>query len=103
MAGTKTTTEHLVHVLTEKNEGDKYTEIIENAKHGVYHDFKSNATMPKVKLVQDLGRFPELGPLRNDVIGGMYDEPADEADKAMMRKSLEEDGATEEFINSLGL
>lgn len=103
MAGIKTTNETLVKELEERNEGGKYDEIITNAKNNVYHDFKSNETMPKVKLVQDLGRFPELGHIKQDVMGGMYDEPADSEDKARMRADLEADGAPPEMFKILGL
>lgn len=102
MAGTKSSNVHLPNELRKRDE-KKYATLIENAANNVYHDFKSNETMPKVKLVSDLTAYPELSDIRQDVMDGVYDDPADETDKAMMRAELEADGASEAFIKALGL
>lgn len=47
--------------------------IIDNAKRGHYHDFKSNMMMPKVTLTRDL-QAAGLDELASRVINGDYDE-----------------------------
>ena len=99
----RTTNIDLVAELEAKNIDGKYDEIIENAKNNLYHDFKSNATMPKILLIQELGRHPELNSIKQNVMGGMYDEPMDKEDKASMLKDLKEGGDDGRLAKALGL
>lgn len=66
----------LVTELTELNEDGRYDDMIEKAKNGFYHDVKHppNITEPKVDLVKDLKRFPELSEILTDVLNCEYDE-----------------------------
>lgn len=52
----------------------RYKLIIDQAENYQYHDFKSYSALPKMQLVQDLEKFPELSELRQQVINGEFDE-----------------------------
>lgn len=97
----------LVEELTKRNKDGKYDHMIEEAKAGEYHDFKNKKyDCGKVELATQLANFPELEDIRDEVITGEYDEPADEADKEMMRADIRKDpgGAVgEALIKTLGL
>ena len=96
----KSTNVDLVKELTERNtEGEekyegKYDKIIERAKENGYHDFKfdedkyPDCICPKIDLVQDLSKFPELEDIRKGVINGDYDESPDDDDKKMMIEEM---------------
>lgn len=64
----------LVEELEKRNVGGKYDEIINNAKLGMYHDFESKATLPKMTLVLHLSQHPELEDIAEEVKEGKYDE-----------------------------
>jgi hypothetical protein len=66
----------LVAELTELNDDGSYDALIEKAKTGYYHDFKHppGIEQPKVQLVKDLRRFPELSEILTDVLNCEYDE-----------------------------
>ncbi len=69
---------------------DFYAETIKEAEAGEYHDFKNRKyDCGKIAVV---GRLHTLGfhDLRQQVIRGEFDEQADEADKAMLRKETPE-------------
>lgn len=65
-------------------------EIIERARRGDFHDFKSeNEDMPKVALVTLL-RAASLPSLAHRVVGGEFDERADDEDCALMAAQLKD-------------
>lgn len=90
----KTTNVELVQELTERNTEGKYDKIIERAKDCGYHDFKmdddkyEDSIGPKIDLVNDLSKFPELEDIRQGVINGVYDESPDEEDKRKMEEEM---------------
>ena len=86
----KSTLKELVRDLEALNTGDRYNQLIENARNGRYHDYKNppDVLCGKVELVKDLYAFPELQELSKAVQEGAYDEEADEQDKALLRKDL---------------
>ena len=56
------------------NKDGKLDGIIYIAINGGYHDFKSDIATPKLQLVMDLEKHPELKEIAQDVRKGMYDE-----------------------------
>lgn len=102
----------IAEILREKRGGEKYRAVIERAANNGYHDHKfekvpghpeyGDCICPKTQLVEDLSKFPELADIRNDVMSGKYDEPADEQDKEEMRGWLIMDGAGDEIFTGLG-
>lgn len=64
--------------------------IIEAAKRGEYHDYKSPHATPKVNLVVDLQRA-SLNGIAKEVINGNYDEKADAEDVAEMAAELKDE------------
>lgn len=90
----KQSTKDIADILT-KRDPVKYKAIIERAALNGYHDHKfckvpghpeyGDCICPKLQLVEDLMRFPELQDIRDNVINGVYDEPADEEDIAEMK------------------
>lgn len=99
----KTSNKQLPEVLQDRNHRGKYDKLIQKALANVYHDFKSEETMPKVVLVNDLSVFPELEDIREAVINGEYDDYADEQDKTEMRGWLDDDNAPDSVKRMLGL
>ncbi len=102
----KTTDVELVQELDERNIDGKYNAIIERAKNKGYHDFKfdlderyNDCVCPKMQLVEDLAKFPELDSVRKEVMNGAYDESPDEEDKKRMRGELGNDA----LVDALGL
>ena len=97
----KKTTKELAEILKKMN-ADKYKHIIDRAANNGYHDFKfdqikghpeyGDCICPKIQLMHDLLEHPELSEIVKDVIDGVYDEAADEEDKAMMKGWLSVDG-----------
>jgi len=77
--GDKTTSVDLVNILVERNRDGKYDKLINEARHNHFHDFKSplEISSPKTYLVECLSAFPELSDIIQEVINGVYDEPAD--------------------------
>lgn len=71
----KSTDVDLVKELEAINSHGKYTQIINAAKRGDYHDFKSKVATPKMALNNALLPFDELIDLRKRVINGEFDEP----------------------------
>lgn len=96
------TTKELPQILSEKDPV-RYKEIISKALAGVYHDYKSEETMPKIVLVNDLAVFPELTDVREAVIRGDYDEEADTVDQDMLRQDLLSEGVGDFLFTTLGL
>jgi hypothetical protein len=95
------------------NKNGRLNHIIERAKNYGYHDFKfdcvpdhpeyADCNTPKIQLVKDLSRFPELDAIRKDVINGKYDDTSDETDKARMRAILLSEHASDNvFVSILG-
>ena len=109
----KTTKHHLVEALKARNENGKYNTIIARAANNGYHDHKfdkipghpeyGDCNCPKIKLVEDLQQFPELIDITQDVMQGVYDEPADATDQEEMRGWLIEDEASDHMFEMLGL
>lgn len=105
-------TKDLAEILNQRNVNGKYDAIIERAANNGYHDHKydkvpghpeyGTCACPKVQLVQDLMKFPELMDIRNDVVAGKYDEPADDQDIEEMRGWLIEDGASDTLFKQFG-
>lgn len=103
----------IANILRERRGGEKYRAIIERAANNGYHDHKfdkipghpeyGECLCPKVQLVQDLNKFPELEDIKKDVMNGKYDEPADEQDQEEMRGWLIEDNVPDGVFKELGL
>lgn len=106
-------TKEIANILKAKPNSEKYSAIIERAANNGYHDHKfdsipghpeyADCICPKIKLMEDLARFPELSDIRQEVIDGKYDEPADEQDKEEMRGWLIADGSPDAMFQALGL
>lgn len=94
----KSTSVDLPVVLEARNKDGIYDNLIVRAKNNTYHDYKSDEVMPKVVLVNDLAVFPELQDIRQDIINGVYDETADEADKDVMREELKDAPAMRKIL-----
>lgn len=102
----------LATILAEKD-AVKYKAIIERAALNGYHDYKfdhipghpeyGECICPKMQLVEDLFKFPELADIRQDVIQGKYDDKPDKEDNDFLRKELLDNGASQAFIKTLGL
>jgi hypothetical protein len=62
--------------VPEWNQKPNVQKIIELAKTGQFHDFRSEFATPKMALVQmlDFTEEPKLLPIREAVIRGNYDE-----------------------------
>jgi hypothetical protein len=97
-----TTTKELPQLLAERDPA-RYKSIISKALAGVYHDYKSEEAMPKVRLVNDLSIYPELYDIREAVIRGDYDEDLDNIDKDTMRQDLLSEGVGDALFTALGL
>lgn len=103
----------IAKILKERRGGEKYRAIIDRAANNGYHDHKfdkipghpeyGDCLCPKVQLVADLERFPELSDIRQDVMNGKYDEPADEQDQEEMRGWLIQDGAGDAMFEAMKL
>lgn len=106
------TTKDLAAILSALNK-EKYSAIIERAGLNGYHDHKfdkipghseyGECICPKLKLVEDLSAFPELNNIREEVIGGKYDEPADLEDQQEKRGWLIDDNSPDALFEQLGL
>lgn len=104
-------TKDLAEILAKRNP-EKYRVIIERAANNGYHDHKfdkvpnhpeyGECICPKIQLVNDLSQFPELSDIRQQVMDGVYDEPADEEDQAEMRGWLMNDNSPDEMFTVLG-
>jgi hypothetical protein len=88
----------LPKMLLAKDENKRFSGLIEKAVKGMYHDYKSDLATPKVELVNDLSRFPELEEIRQMVMEGEFDEEADDEDLAMLKKDT-----PKELWKTLGL
>lgn len=86
----KSTNIELVEELEKVNITHKFDTIIKNAKNFRYHDYKApeDVVCGKMEFVKDAAKFPELFYLSRRIQMGEFDEEADEADKAEMRKDL---------------
>lgn len=104
-------TKDLAEILT-KRDPVKYKVIIERASNNGYHDHKfdkipnhpeyGECACPKMQLVHDLGAYPELLTIRQEVMNGVYDEPADKEDQAEMRGWLIDDNSPDGIFTALG-
>lgn len=104
-------TKDLAEILS-KRDAEKYKAIIERAGLNGYHDHKfesipghpeyAECICPKMQLVQDLTPFPELEDVRQDVMNGKYDEPADKEDQEEMRGWLMDDNSPDGMFTTLG-
>jgi len=104
-------TKDLAEILS-KRDPIKYKALIERAANNGYHDHKFDkipghpeygfCTCPKMQLVSDLGVFPELKDIRQQVMDGVYDEPADKEDQAEMRGWLMDEGSPDAMFTTLG-
>lgn len=89
-----TTNKELVEILQERNHEGKYDRIINRAKENGYHDFKfdedkyPDCICPKIDLVADLMKFPELLDVRQSVIDGDFDESPDQEDRDKMEQEM---------------
>lgn len=102
----------LAEILTSRNISGKYDAIIERARNNGYHDHKfhkipghpeyGECDCPKIKLYQDLLQFPELQDIREQVLDGFFDDPADAEDIQEMRQDLLMDGAPSVMFEILG-
>jgi hypothetical protein len=87
----KSTMIELVAELEKINSDGRFDQIIANAKSGRYHDYKNpdDVVCGKMELLKDLTVWvPKTISIMQDVKDGVYDEEADEEDKAMLRKDL---------------
>lgn len=108
MSQRKSTMVELVDELTKRNTDGKYDELISEAKAGEYHDYKNKKhACGKVAFCAEASKFPELVDIIEDVQHGVYDEQADEDDKAMMIADIRENtpnkAAADAMIKTLGL
>lgn len=102
----------IADILRARRGGEKYRTIIDRAANNGYHDHKfdkipghpeyGECNCPKIQLVSDLSKFPELSDIIEDVKTGKYDEPADEQDQQEMRGWLISDGAPDAMFKELG-
>lgn len=99
---------NLAQILSKKDP-EKYKAIIERASLNGYHDHKfdnipgyaeyGECICPKMQLVEDLSKFPELEIIRREVIQGKYDEPADQEE---MRGWFMDDNSPDAMFTMLG-
>lgn len=77
--GDKSTAVDLVKILEARNRDGRYDKLINEARHNHFHNFKSplEITSPKNYLIECLAAFPELTDISQEVVNGVYDEPAD--------------------------
>lgn len=81
-------------------------QILTESKAGEFHDYKNEKYVEgKTQLIGMLHQYTmETGDTRlckimDAIFKGEYDEPADEADMAMMKRDWIEGGGTEESFN----
>lgn len=104
-------TKDLAEILS-KRDAEKYKHIIERAANNGYSDHKFNkipghpeygeCVCPKVQLVKDLGEYPELIDIQQEVMDGKYDEAADEEDQQEMRGWLMDDNSPDAMFTMFG-
>lgn len=104
-------TKDLAEILSKLN-AEKYKSVIERAANNGYHDHKfdkipghpeyGNCTCPKIQLVSDLSKFPELSDIKNDVMSGVYDESADAEDQKEMKGWLIDENFPDSMFEILG-
>ena len=100
----KNTHQYLVYELLKLNAGGVYDELILKCKTFFYHDFKSPIKFPKNQLVIDIGKYPALRMLCDDIIEGLYNEDVPDrkeeiSNSAWAKRMLEDEDANEEIIN----
>jgi hypothetical protein len=103
MRNFQTTDKDLVEILEARNTNGKYDDLISNCKNFRYHDFKAEHPTPKKLLYMHLEAFPELYDLKQAVMRGQFDEPADYNDVIAMRNALLRNNTPEYVIKNLGL
>ena len=87
----KSTNKELVEELEKRNVNGRLDKIIANAKANRYHDYKNpdDVVCGKMQFLADTHSVQDLvGDLQQQIKDGVYDEEADETDKAEMRKDL---------------
>jgi hypothetical protein len=104
-------TKDLAEILS-KRDPIKYRAIIERAALQGFHDHKfdsipghpeyAECMCPKMELVNQLAAYPELSDIRQQVMDGVYDEPADKEDQAEMRGWLIDDNSPDGMFTALG-
>lgn len=104
-------TKDLAEILSNRDSA-KYAAIIERAANNGYHDHKfdkipahpeyGDCACPKIQLVADLSQFPELIDIQQQVMDGVYDEPADKEDQAEMRGWLMDEDSPDGMFTALG-
>ncbi len=97
--------------ILRQRDAEKYRAIIERAELNGYHDFKhdripdhpeyAECICPKMQLVMDLSKFPELADITRRVVDGEFDESPDPIDGEEMRKWLLDDGAPDEMFKAM--
>ena len=86
----------LVEELRKKPQSDTRDKLINMARRGEFHDYKSERfAMPKVELVKRLKAAGYID-LVQRVVDGAYDEMADADDDAQMKRDWLANGGTEE-------
>jgi hypothetical protein len=87
----------LPELLEKRNQSGRYDELIAKAKKGCYHDYKFDVVdpdcefpCPKILLMEDLMRFPELHDVMKMVADGAFDDKADEEDVARMKEEFKD-------------
>lgn len=101
----------LAEILSQRDP-EKYKAIIDRAANNGYHDHKfdkipghpeyAETNCPKVQLVQDLFAFSELHDIRERVMNGEFDDPADEEDAEEMRGWLMDENSPDEMFKQMG-
>lgn len=81
----------LPQLIESVNFKGKFNELIELARAGKFHDFKSDLAGPKVKLYEICNHYKELSFLAPKVLAGDFDDKADIDDILDMRKDLPEE------------
>lgn len=104
-------TKDLAEILGKRNP-EKYKAIIQRAALNGYHDHKftkvlghpeyGDCNCPKMQLVQDLSPYPELNDIREMVMNGKFDEPADLEDQEEMKGWLMDDNSPDGMFQALG-
>lgn len=112
MSNNNSASKDLANILSKLN-AEKYKDIIKRAALNGYHDHKfdsipghpeyAECVCPKMQLIEDLGKFPELIHIQKEVMEGKYDDPADEQDAEEMRGWLMDDGAADGMFSAIGL
>lgn len=85
------------NLIPEKERTFLITNLIDNCREGIFHDFKSPETAPKMELLKDLAEIDDvrLKPIIDGVYAGDYDESPDEDDTEELKQSWLKGGGDE--------